>query len=548
MRKFTLLILGMLLALTSPAKDITGSEALQIAGKFLKQRTGPQKAPSAHRQSLRQAYTAKGSDGKNCFYVFNNGNNGGFVIVAADDMANEVLGYSDTGSFDYDALPDYARNWMEGYSDQITFIRSTPEYKTAGQPEGPGKTVKPLLGDIRWSQDAPYNNLCPSYGLNQRCATGCVATAMAQVMYYHKWPVQGKGSHSYQPAILGGATLTADFGNTKYDWDSMLPQYDSNSSDAAGQAVAQLMLHCGVSVDMVYSLSSGASDVSVPAALFNYFDYDRAIAFRQRSNYDNTEWEKVIENELDNGRPVIALGRSSAGGHCFVFDGYDENGLVHVNWGWAGMSNGYFRTTALNPAVQGIGGSDGGYNYSQSIVRGIQEPQDGSVADIELVSSEGLVPSAMTIGNGAEFDIRLHGFVNNAGWQDADYEYGLLLCNAEGDIAKAVSTGLTQQLPVGYMIEVPEFEGVTLGTLAEGSYRLYPACRPNGADGPWTRIRDEYVGYPNYVNAVCKDGKVRFSYPDYFDLKVTGMTSPKEIYASLPAQVTATIENNGDVD
>lgn len=504
--------------------------------------------PSAARQQLKSAYTAVGVDGKNSFYTFNIGNGDGFIIVAADDRAYEILGYSDSGSFEYDKLSPDMKSWLEGYSDQISFIRKSNLPSAKADAEATGKAVAPLLGDIRWSQDSPYNDLCPSYGLNSKCATGCVATAMAQVMYYHKWPVTGRGSNTYQPSILGGTSISADFGNTTYPWSDMLPVYDENSSKASCEAVALLMYHCGVAVNMEYSSSSGATSLSVPVALFNYFDYDKGIAYRTRENYGTEEWENIIREELDNGRPMVALGRSSAGGHAFVFDGYDENGLVHVNWGWAGMSNGYFRTTALTPAVQGIGGAEGGYNYDQYLVTGIQPPTEGTETDIELVSTEGLVPSKTTINNGETVDFRLGGMLANVGWQDVSVEFGLMLADAEGNLVKVVGNDVTGDLETGYQYYCPSFGGVSLGTLAEGSYKLYPASRIQGSEGTWTRVRDEYIGYPNYIYVTVEDGQQKFSYPDYFKLGVNTLDVPKTVYSSVPAKVEATIVNNGDVD
>ena len=286
----------------------------------------------------------------------------------------------------------------------------------------------------------------------------------------------------------------------------------------------------------------------MPKALATYFNYDKGIAYRTRDNYSNSEWDEVIRHELDNGRPIVALGRSSAGGHAFVFDGYDKNGLVHVNWGWSGMSNGYFRTTALTPAMQGIGGSTSGYNYSQYIVTGIQKPQDNTEEDVELISTEGLVPGQTTVTNGQPVSFRLCGFLANVGWKDSSFDYGLIITDSEGNNVSVVETGTSDELPVGYQIVAPEFKDVRLGTIAEGSYTVYPACRVKGGKGQWNRIRNEYIGYPNHLYMECKDNTITFSYPDYFNLAVSGMEAPGTVYSTVPANTKATITNNGDVD
>ena len=435
---------------------------------------------------------------------------------------------------------------LDSDSYQLNIIFNTSGAETVQA--APRKAVAPLLGDMMWNQDEPYNDMCPSYDLNARCATGCIATAMAQVMYYHRWPETGVGAHTYSPSILGGGTLTADFGNTRYAWDDMLPTYDATSSEASREAVALLMLHCGIAVDMEYSTSSGAGSAEVAMALATYFNYDKGVAYRQRTNYGSLEWDNAIKSEIDAGRPVIATGRSSAGGHAFVFDGYDDNGLIHVNWGWSGMSNGYFRTTALMPPVQGVGGADGGYNYDQQIITGIQKPQEGSEPDIELVSSEGLVPAEETIANGASTDFRLCGMLRNAGWQDSEFDYGLMLTDADGNITKVVETGVSDVLYVGYMIFGPDFNDVSLGTLTPGEYTLYPVCRVKGGSGAWNRIRDEYVGYPNYIYLTATESEITFSYPEYFDLDIAELQLPEEVYAGVPALIEGTVTNNGDVD
>lgn len=547
MRIITLL-LSVLFALASSAKDVTLAQAQKIAEKFLKSPNGPNRIAPSVLKPLRLAYTAAGTDGKNCFYVFNRDGADGFIIVAADDRANSILGYSDTGTFEYNKLPIYIKNWFAGYADQITYLRHSKITTVSEDGAVRDKEVQPLLGAIQWNQDSPYNDLCPVYDLNSRCATGCVATAMAQVMYYHQWPEQGNGSHTYSPSILNGGSLTADFGSTSYNWSSMLPKYDDSSSEASREAVARLMLHCGIAVDMEYSLSSGATSQAVPYALYTYFNYDKGVAYRARTNYGCAEWDDIIINEIDHGRPIVALGRSSAGGHAFVFDGYDRNGLIHVNWGWGGMSNGYFRTSALAPSSQGIGGSTGGFNYDQYIVTGIQRPQADSEEDIELISTEGLVASEETVDNGATLNFQLCGLLANTGWQEASYTYGLMVTKPDGTPIKVIDTGLDNVLPIGYQIQGPKFEDISLGTLADGNYILYPVCRVQGGKGNWNRIRSEYVGYPNYIYVNVADGLQHFSYPDYFHLSATNLDVPSEVYSGVPVEVKATITNNGDVD
>lgn len=550
MRKFTLIALCMLMGLGMSAKDITQSQALQIAQNFLHKNERVKKVVSTGKNNqLKLAYTGNAANGDKCLYVFNINTANGFIIVSADDQANEILGYSDSGNLDIKNMPENMRNWLESYVDQISYLKAhSYQAKKESVSTIHNKEVKPLLGDIQWNQDSPYNDLCPSYNISSRCATGCVATAMAQVMYYNKWPETGVGSHTYSPSIMSGKELTADFANTTYAWDKMLPKYDKNSNDESKEAVAQLMLHCGISVDMQYSSSSGAGSLPVPIALATYFNYDKGIAYRTRQNYSTEEWQKIIIDELDHGRAMVAMGRSSAGGHAFVFDGYDKDGLVHVNWGWGGMSNGYFRTTALLPASQGIGGAEGGFNYNQYLVTGIQKPQENSYEDIELVSSEGLTPSKATATPDEKVDFNLHGTLYNAGWQDAKVYFGLTIEDSNGNVVKSFSLDTPDNVQYGYMYNGLSFDDITIGDIEDGTYKIYPSSKGMESNAPWQHIRDEYVGYPNYLNLTVDHGNLTFSNPDYFCLNADKVTLPQEVYAGKLAKVEAHIKNEGDVN
>lgn len=547
MRKFTLLTIFLTVGLCSQAKDITQSQAMQIARNFLGSQNGKTAKVGQAAAKLQLAYTGNAADGKNCLYVFNNTAGSGFVVVAADDQTDAILGYSDSGEFSAEQMPDNMRAWLAAYTDQISYIKHHGLKKAKAQNATYDKVVEPLLGNIQWNQDSPYNDQCPVYDMNSRCATGCVATAMAQVMYYNRWPEQGIGSHTYAPSILYGKTLTADFGNTRYNWQAMLPQYNEESSEESRAAVAELMLHCGVAVDMVYSSSSGAGSLPIPQALVNYFGYDRGVAYRTRQNYSSEEWQRIIIDELDHKRPMIALGVASSGGHCFVFDGYDKNGLVHVNWGWGGMSNGYFRTSALNPASQGIGGADGGFNYNQYLVTGIQPPQSNTYDDVEIVTSEGLVPSRTSVAADDKFDVALHGTLYNAGWQDSKVYFGLYLADSNGNIVKTFSNDKADEVLTGYLFEGLSFDDISLGTLADGIYRLYPAARAAEEGAPWQPLRDQYVGYPSYLNVSVEDGSATFSYPDYFCLNADKVDVEPAAYSGKLFKTTAHIKNSGDV-
>lgn len=466
-----------------------------------------------------------------------NADDEGFVVKAGD----EVVAYSDQGTFDRRTAAPAMLEWLDAMAQGNARTADAGQGYTA---------VQPLLGRIAWNQNSPYNDLCPQYEIGHTSPTGCVATAMAQVMYYHRWPAQGEGYHEYSPAILSGNTLAADFANTLYRWDAMLPTYDATSSTESRDAVAELMLHCGISVDMFYYSQSGALDVDVPPALTEYFRYDHSMTYRKREHYSTHDWLQVINDELLAGRPVLAYGRASSGGHAYVFDGMDANGFIHVNWGWGGMSNGYFRTSDLTPASQGIGGSDGGYNYSQRIITGIRPRVEGEQTDyaVELTSTEGLTPSKWKINQGQDVTIKLSGKVTNHGWRNSDFDYALLLIDAKGDTVKLIAGPTAQHLDKDATDYAPTFGTVNLGTLTAGEYRLYPACRMTGGTGLWQRVRDNYTGYPNYLTLTATETTVTMVAPNYFDLKATETTVPQVIYSDVPTLVSTKVTNQGDVE
>lgn len=305
----------------------------------------------------------------------------GFVVMAADDRVQPVLGYSLTGSFEPDAMPDNVRAWLQGYNDEIQFVvesnaKAAPETKQQWQDLENGVrgtkatvVVEPLIQTF-WDQGDPYNQLCPTVS-GTATYTGCVATAMAQVMKFWNWPIQGNGSKSYR---WNNQTLSVNFGNTTYDWANMTNTYDENSTETQQTAVATLMYHCGVSVSMSYGTDgSGAYSTDVASAMTSYFRYNSStISYKTKQSYSSS-WLNLLKTDLNAGRPVYYSGSGTGGGHAFVCDGYDSDNYFHFNWGWSGMYDGYFLVSNLNPGTGGAGsGSSGTYNSSQAAIFGIQ--------------------------------------------------------------------------------------------------------------------------------------------------------------------------------
>lgn len=336
------------------------------------------------------------------YYVFPNANSKGFTIVSGDDRLPEIVGYSSQGSYDENNLPEGFISFMKAYQNlynkvnlgdaealkNLAEIKAWRNKKNASAAST--SAVAPLLGNIEWDQTSPYNNMCPRYDSVHVAATGCVATAMAQVMAYYKYPKQLKADipgyvNRWNGIPMEIPTITREEGI--YDWDNMLPKYnkEANATQQQKDAVAKLMYHCGAAVRMSYGPESAASTFS--AQMVKYFGYDADLMMDlNRATFTLDKWMQIIDTELAAGRPVLYSGQASDGGHQFICDGIDGEGLYHINWGWSGSQNGYFDLSLLNPEKGGTGSgsSTEGYNRLCSMTIGIAP--DNGVVDAPLAT------------------------------------------------------------------------------------------------------------------------------------------------------------------
>lgn len=362
----------------------------------------------------------------NVYVIAVNGNEG-FVMVSADDRVRPVLGYG-FGAVPNTAMRENVKGWIDWYGEQIESIKNSdyeaPEevsaewahLETVTTKRAAGKSVNHLLS-TQWDQSPLYNNMCPyDASAGSRAVTGCTATATAQVMKYWNHPSVGQGSHSYSENDYG--TLSADFGNTQYDWDHMPNQLTYSSSETEIAAVAQLMYHVGVAVEMDYSVEgSGAYTISYDGwidacsevALVRYFDYKSTTQGIMRDYYTDSEWQAIIKNELDNARPIIYTGDDPSGGHAFVCDGYDDQMYFHMNWGWSGALDGYFLLDSLTLSWGGTGTNDSfSFNDSQTAIIGLEPNADElRVAPTEFTN----VPAS-----GAELSVSVRSSSEATGW------------------------------------------------------------------------------------------------------------------------------------
>ncbi len=422
-RRITACMVCSLLAVSMAwAAQVSPEEAAVVANRFM----NPASAASTVRKAPAKRMVRNAADAQqaNRFYIYENESGEGWVIIAADDRIRPVLAYSTTGHFDLTNMPENLRYWLSEYNRQIDFVTEstdTPDadvqqrwdrlrkgYATVGTP-----VVQPLI-ETTWNQMAPYYNMCPQDGL-ARCLTGCVATCMAQVMNFWKWPETGTGSHTDS---LNGFNCYADFGATTYDWDNMLPYYSGNNDPKVNRdAVATLMYHCGVAVDMSYGTeASGAQTISydgileycAETALTRFFGYEpESVKGYARDGglgmkgWTKPEWIAMLKSELDAHRPIMYAGRNNDSGHSFVCDGYDDADFFHFNWGWGGSHDGYFEVDALNPGAGGAGSGSGTYNSGQDVIVGIQ-PLNSAHAIVTYVAGCRIILSAGKAENNKE--------------------------------------------------------------------------------------------------------------------------------------------------
>ena len=374
------------------AGQVSESDARQVANRFFSQTASRFTSPSAP-SATRLAFTAE----RNRFYVYDRGTLGGFVIVAGDDRLPQVLGYGNAGDFSAPSLPPAVQYWMDELNRQIAYLQDHAGV-AVHRPAKRETIVEPMV-TTQWNQSEPYNNYCPTYTVNGneiRSASGCVATATTQVMKYYNWPAVGRGSHSYFCNVNGTdlTELSVDFSQSVYRWDLMLDTYDSNSSEESCDAVAKLMYEVGVGMEMGYGESSGASEYEAAYALMQYFGYGSKYYWLSRNYYNADEWDQFLADEISLMHPVMYCGYSKDAGHAFVLDGFDADGLFHVNWGWGGYYDGYFLASLLAPT------SGMNFKYYQDALFGmVPETQADEVQEVLHVRGQMLpVTSSALLG------------------------------------------------------------------------------------------------------------------------------------------------------
>ncbi len=535
--------------LTASAAPLTPEAALSRMGN----EASPRRVSSTG-EKMRLAYTSVAeATGTPSFYVFNKPE-GGYVILTADDSLPALLADVEKGSFDFETLPENVRWWLGEYDSQIGWFLSSGMPAEVMPATAAKVSIKDSRHDIaplvktQWAQQYPYNILCPTID-DQTCPTGCVATAMAQIAKYHQWPENhGFGQHSYTDEK--GLSFSFDFAATQFEWDNMIDSYEYPSSYAQKEAVATLMKACGMAVDMSYNKSaSSAFSLVIPHGLTEYFGYAPCVSFILRNTYSTSEWEEAMYQEVACGRPVNYSGVGTLGGHQFVLDGYRTDGLYHLNFGWSGLSDGYYRLTAIDPPALGTGGGAGGFNFSQGAVVYICPPDKAEGLEhlsCLYISGQMKVSKVEYTRNSVDFQISYEGggiFANTP--VNMTGTFGVRVTDELGNIVGIYPyTTLKFEAASASSIDGWASNWATVPLLEEGKYQLYPAYRANGED--WQLV-PVYNGKSQFISlTVDANGDYTFASGDLKqlpELEVTELVVPETILKGEDTAFTAEFSN-----
>lgn len=561
MKKFLFLAATLLMtALSAVAATVTPDEALARLSGARQKMAAPGK--NGVRPSL--VMTATTDAGTPAVYIFNRPDDDGYMLLSADDEAYPLLGYADSGSFDAGNIPPAMQWLIDEYARQIRYAAGN-----SVKPQGLSvasaalkasrsgrQAIAPMIA-TDWDQTAPYNEMCPQDGLT-RTYTGCVATAMAQVMNYWKYPERGEGTITYTSTSIQ-KRLSLDFSARAFDWDNMLDTYyPGQYNQAQADAVAYLMKACGYSVKMDYGTdSSGALAMMIRQGLVRFFNYDGNAVYDLRMFHSATEWEQMIYDNLKDVGPILYGGASTiGGGHSFICDGYDGEGYFHFNWGWTGMSNGYFSLDALNPDALGSGGGGGGgYNFTQDAVFGIQPPTGKPVVP---------QPDAMTqmgslyaeISNGRlVFDLDMQNGAMWVNYNPSTLRFKVGACfrpqgTTPGETVYCDASQTRWQVQSGYGFEAKSLTPIALEELglSDGTYKVSVVTMSlSDPDADWIATKTPY-GYYDYVVLTKKGDSYSVENFPAPSVDITDGGFEGNLYYGCVSKVWAELNNPYDIE
>lgn len=475
--QFMLVLLLVCGQATIQAKRISQWQAQQQAYSFWGKQM-PMKAKAKSRVVSTASLSTLGNDS---YYVFNN-DAGGFVIIAGDDAVAPVLGYTSTGAFDANNLPEGLKDLLKSYEQQIAALGKN--YKANATSTRAEFTGEKLLNTAKWNQGAPFNKYTPN-----NYVTGCVATAGAIVMKHHGYPAKGVGSHSY---TWNGQNLTASFEHD-YDWANMPVRY-TGDNDAAFDGVARLMSDLGIAVNMQYANGGSASALEdLVTALKKYFGYSKYARHLKIEDLGAEAWNGRLRAEIDANRPVLyAASDANVGGHSFVIDGYKDESFS-VNWGWGGYCDGFYRVGALNPEVDGTPQGDQ-YNSSQAAVFALQ-PSDGKevLSNLRFIKVDGYLETmnmnVTDVKAGKNLTLYLLP-LQSYGENSYTGKIAIALKNAKGEIREVFAETGIKELEHGYYID---------------QYLLGGACTVDAQEGDYLAIVSKEEGTDEYLEILGSD-------------------------------------------
>ena len=529
---------------TAWAGTITENQAKSIATNFMTSHGMPASGLKiAHKAPH---FGASPTAGNAAFYVFNaERQNNGFVIVAGDDRAPAVLGYSEHGTFDVTDLPPAMQELLESYTAQIEELDKGAIAATQLQTYGP---ISPLVKAV-WSQNAPFNTLLPFLPNGKHAYAGCVATALAQVMHYWQWPPRPTMAiPAYTSSTLG--YVMPELPVVDFNWEAMQSTYQTTDTASVNAlAAATLTLYCTQAVEMDFkNTGSGATTTRIPMYLSSYFGYNDAHTLR-RTSYTTQGWADAIYSELAASRPVIFSASKAEGGHAFVCDGYDGNGMFHINWGWNGQSNGYYLLNVLNPDKQGTGSATGayGYIYDQAAVVGIEPGNEindevmFTVTNMTLNSYNGTRTSSSSNFTAL---VSAHYYNYTAHVFAADYGWGLY--QGSTMVKKLLSVYTSASTP-GKYFNLNERELSFGAGLSNGTYRILPICSERSANNWKPCIGSD----KNYIEVTINGNNCTFEGHGTAATRlytVNSITHSGSMHPTRPVNINVNLTNNGESD
>ncbi|MBR5638344.1 MAG: C10 family peptidase [Muribaculaceae bacterium] len=544
--KIALIVALYVIVYSAQARQISENQARTIAGQFFNVNMPQQPA------------TMKGKGATAAYYVFNNPEQLGWVIVAGDDRARTILAYGDENYFDPTEVPECVQDWLNDYAEQLAKLDRVNPKEDNDPPihtlTSDNKVrIAPLLS-CNWAQGLPFNQQCATYtssGSTNYCPAGCVAIAMAQILYYYKSATECQSIPAYTSTSL--SQYMSELPATTFDYSIMNDWYDKvENTSASAQETARLVRYCAQSVKMDFGQSS-SSATSQRNAFVYYFGYDKDAQQLARTDFSAAEWEDMVYNELANGRPVFISARKTSGGHAFVCDGYTD-GLYHINWGWRGHQNGYFALNALNDDNAGGTGAavgDEGYTINVQIMIGLQPDlgtasnTNGNIVGLYRDCEAGSTSYSRSNSSENFSGVSLTAYYWNYSSQTYTYDLGWGVYDSDGNLVSTHNAVSGRSLGAGnYSIVTAS---LNLGKNLTGTYYLKPICRLKGSS-TFYPCRGSGVKFIKATITTTRLNLKVYSELDVMNLKVNSVTASSIRKVGSPLQLTLNVTNQGMTD